>query len=601
MLRPLPESRRILPLLAAALLAVAPSLGQVPDPQTAPVPTATAHDPTLQVPAAFSSPRATMRTFLGSFYADGGPQLATAAACLDLTAVPPELRSVRGRELAVHLKNVLDRTRLVELDRLPDDPRGPPFVFLRMPEGEVVISPQPDGRWLFGSETVASLDALARATAGREVVEGVERLAPEVVSPATWLRQRVPAALREHVLFLETWQWIGLLVVLLLGVVVNRLLVWTGRGALDRLMRRRSQILEPELLDRVMRPGGVVAMVILWGVGIAWLGLPVGVLQVYLNAVRLVAILAAVMTAYRVVDVVAAVLERRAARTASRFDDLLVPLLRKSLKVFVVAVGLVLVASNLRIDVTSLLASLGLGGLAVALAAKDTLSNLFGSLTVILDRPFQVGDWVVIGNVEGTVEELGFRSTRIRTFYNSLVTLPNTNLIAASVDNLGARAYRRWKTTLGIAYDTPGERVDAFCEGIRELIRRHPYTRKDYFHVVLNDFGESSLNILLYMFFRTPDWATELRERHRLGVDILRLAKDLGVEFAFPTRTLYLRQEEWSAPTPAGEDYPGATSSLSANARARAAVMVDGALGGQVPPPVTFDVPPEENRGDSDE
>lgn len=599
--RPLPESRRVLPLLAAALLAVAPVLGQVPDPQTPPAPTATAHDPGPQVPAAFASARATMRTFLGAFYADGGPQLETAASCLDLTALPPELRSVRGRELAVQLKNVLDRTRLVELDRLPAETRGPSFVFLRMPEGEVVISPQSDGRWLFSADTVASVDALARATAGREVVEGVERLAPEVVSPATWLRRRVPAALHEQVLFLETWQWIGLLVVLVLGVVVNRTLVWSGRGALDRLMRRRALTIEPKLLNRVMRPGGVLAMVVLWGVGIAWLGLPVEVLRVYLNAVRLVAILAAVMTAYRSVDVVAAVLERRAARTASRFDDLLVPLLRKSLKVFVVAVGLVFVASNLRLDVTSLLASLGLGGLAVALAAKDTLSNLFGSLTVVLDRPFQVGDWVVIGNVEGTVEELGFRSTRIRTFYNSLVTLPNTNLIAASVDNLGARAYRRWKTTLGIAYDTPGERVDAFCEGIRELVRRHPYTRKDYYHVVLNDFGESSLNILLYVFFRTPDWATELRERHRLGVDILRLARELGVEFAFPTRTLYLRQEEWSAPTPAGEDYPGATSSLSASARARAAALVDGALGGEVPPPVSFGVPSEENRGDSGE
>lgn len=107
-----------------------------------------------------------------------------------------------------------------------------------------------------------------------------------------------------------------------------------------------------------------------------------------------------------------------------------------------------------------------------------------------MDRPFEVGDGVVVGDVEGTVEEVGFRSTRIRTFYNSLITLPNSNLIKASVDNLGDRRLRRWQITLGIAHNTPPELIDAFCEGVRELVRNHPYTRKDYFHVSFNDFGD---------------------------------------------------------------------------------------------------------------
>ncbi len=342
-------------------------------------------------------------------------------------------------------------------------------------------------------------------------------------------------------------------------------------------------------------------MVVLWGVGALWLGLPMVVFKIWVEAIVVVAVVAFTLMAYRLTDVGSAIMERRAAASASRFDDLLVPLTRKSLKVLIVAIGLVTVAGTVGIEIAGLLAGLGLGGLAFALAAQDTVSNLFGSITVLLDRPFQVGDWVVVGDVEGTVETMGFRSTRIRTFYNSLITLPNSNLIKASVDNLGARRFRRWSTRLGIAYNTPPETVDAFCEGIRELVERHPYTRKDYYHVYFNEFGAASLELLLYVFFETPDWATELRERHRLAVDVLRLAHDQGVEFAFPTQTLYLREEQWKRPDTAGRAYPEASRAQGRAARRSAQQLVDDALGEEIPPPVQFAAPPVQDGGDAGE
>jgi MscS family membrane protein len=237
-------------------------------------------------------------------------------------------------------------------------------------------------------------------------------------------------------------------------------------------------------------------------------------------------------------------LNEKAKKSENKFDDLLVPMISKSIKVFVVVIGVIFTADNLNIDVTSLLAGLGLGGLAFALAAKDLLGNFFGSLTVLLDRPFHIGDWVIIGDVEGSVEEVGFRSTRIRTFYNSLITLPNSNLTTTTIDNMGARRYRRMKTMLGLTYDTPPEKIDAFCEGVRELVRLHPYMRKDYFHVYFNQYNSASLDILVYVFWETPEWNTELRERHRFLLDILRLAKQVGVEFAYPTQTLYLKRDQ---------------------------------------------------------
>jgi MscS family membrane protein len=307
---------------------------------------------------------------------------------------------------------------------------------------------------------------------------------------------------------------------------------------------------------------------------------------------------AGVWAAYKLVDLVAAHFQGLAGRTDTKVDDILVPMIRRALKIVVVAFGVLFVAQNLDIDITSLLAGLGIGGIAFALAAKDTVENLFGSFTVLIDRPFQIGDWIVIDDLEGTVEELGFRSTRVRTFYNSLITIPNARLVKAAVDNLGARRYRRVKSMISVQYDTPAERIEAFCEGIRELIRKHPYTRKDYYMVYFNAFADSSLNILLYAFFQTPDWTTELRERHRLFVDIVRLAHRLGVEFAFPTRTLHLA----SAPAglspapavpPATPPKAGADSMEEAIrlGRAEADAIVEGLWKDHRQPPVDFKDP----------
>ena len=310
--------------------------------------------------------------------------------------------------------------------------------------------------------------------------------------------------------------------------------------------------------NQVLRPLGLMAMALIWWSLLGMLGLPDTALIILSVAVKILVCLSAIWSTFRLVDIVDALLKRKALATPNKFDDLLVPMVRKSLKVFVVVMGVVFSADNLNIDVTSLLTGLGLGGLAFALAAKDLLGNFFGSLTVLLDRPFQIGDWVVIGDVEGSVEGVGFRSTKVRTFYNSLITVPNSFLTNTKIDNMGARRFRRMKSTLGLTYDTAPETIDAFCEGIRGLIQLHPYMRKDYYHVYFNEYNAASLDILVYVFWETPDWNMELRERHRFLLDILRLAKQLSVEFAYPTQTLYLKQNEESSPS-AGEFSPSMT------------------------------------------
>jgi MscS family membrane protein len=556
-----------------------PGLGEEAEATPEPAPT--------PVPAGLASPRATMATFLEAMNALEWDR-AIEALNLEREGFTSDVVAARGRDLAAQLKGVMDRVALVELEEVPDDMGSRSRYVWETVEGRpIALERVGAGAWLFSRETLDRLPDLWKSVRDREVVEGVETVAE---TPAMWLRARMPESLRSGGFILEYWQWLALAILIFLGVLVNRvltfLLVRVVAGALARRLQARQ--VDKELIRSAMHPLGVVAMAVLWWVGLYVLGLPATALAILLLAVKFVAIAAVVWSAYRAVDVGAAVLESYAAQTSTKYDDLLIPLLRSSAKIFIAAFGVVFLADNLDINITGLLAGLGIGGIAFALAAQDTVKNFFGSVTVLVDRPFQVGDWIVVGGIEGTVETVGFRSTRIRTFYNSLVTLPNSNLISADVDNYGARRYRRWKTNLGVAYDTPPEKIDVLCEGIRELVRRHPYTRKDYFHVYLNQFGASSLDILLYIFWETPDWSTELRERHRLAVDILRLTQHLGVEIAFPTQTLYLKRGGEPEAEAAEDSFAATVATGERQVRQDVRQMVDAALGGKVPPPVDF-------------
>lgn len=517
------------------------------------------------VPDALRSPRVTMDTFLQAMddYQDAGALSPGRLEAVERLRSTMDLSRV-GRDAAeqagIYLLAVFNRIGRINPADLPgalDVERSGADEFTFFPDlsygahreliddgaqGEIVLAKNDDGAWRFTAETIDEIDELYLSVQDAPVRYGVDE---RTLSTSLWIRSQVPRDLRENeALGIELWQWIALLVIVFIGVVIDFALQSVLRVTTATRLRRNEQEVDPEILKRAVRPfglfGGALAALLL----LQAIGLPPLAQQILFTAARLVLMVAGVLAAFRVVDVLTDILGRRATATDTKIDDLLVPLARRALKIFVFAIGLVYIAESLSIEILPLLTGLGIGGLAVAFAAKDTIENFFGSMAVIFDRPFEVGHWVVIGDVEGTVEELGFRSTRIRTFYNSLVTVPNASLVRATVDNYGRRKYRRYKAELGVAYDTPPEKIDAFCEGIRELIRQHPYTRNDYYQVYFTGYGASSLNVLLYVFFETPDWSVELRERHRLLNDILRLAHKLGVEFAYPTQTLYLKRGE---------------------------------------------------------
>jgi MscS family membrane protein len=263
-------------------------------------------------------------------------------------------------------------------------------------------------------------------------------------------------------------------------------------------------------------------------------------------------------------------------------------LLRVAARTFGVAavIAIVLYVSNqLGAPLYGLVAGLGVGGIAIALAAKSTLENFIGGLTLFADKPFRIGDWVVVGDKEGTVENIGIRSTRIRTFYDSRLSIPNGEIVAMTIDNMGMRTYRRVYTNVGIRYDTPPERIEALLEGIKRVIQANPNTRKDYFHVVLHDFGPDSLVVMLYFFVKVPDWSAELVERQRVFLEIVRLADAIGVEFAFPTQTLQIETfpgQPGRKPQPAASD--DELRNIAAGFGSTGASAKPGGLGIFVPP-----------------
>lgn len=351
-----------------------------------------------------------------------------------------------------------------------------------------------------------------------------------------------PDWLTDVYLGIEVEQYIGLGVLAVIAAVAHFALL----RVIALLVRRRYSGDELAFWEaeqrRVNRGILLLAIGITLLVGFPTLGFDPNVENVMNQVASLVAAAAIILVAYRAIDILVDVLARRAAKTETMLDDSLVPLLRTAMRLFVTVVGVLFVLQNLDVNVSSLIAGLGLGGLAVALAAQDTVRNLLGGVTIFADKPFEVGDWVVVDGVEGTVETVGFRSTRVRTFYNSLVSVPNGNLTDSGIDNMGQRRWRRYKTTLGVGYHTTTDQMQAFVEGIRAIIQANTGMRQDFYMVEFHGFGATSLDVLVYCFIDADDWNEELRTRHVLNLDIMRLAESLQVDFAFPTQTLHIAE-----------------------------------------------------------
>ena len=246
----------------------------------------------------------------------------------------------------------------------------------------------------------------------------------------------------------------------------------------------------------------------------------------------------------RFIKLMGVLFQVKALKTPSKLDDQLVPFFRDLvIMFFVIAMLFIALGRVFSVDVLTLVTSLGIGGLAIALAARETLENLFASFALMIDRPFTVGDSINVGGIEGTIVKLGFRSTRLQTFDGSLVTVPNRLLTSQSLENLSDRRQRRAKFVVRLAYDTPPATLVALVEAIQRFIDEHPETHQEPGVVRFDAFGESSLDILVIFFVQTPLAFEFNRVKEEVNLKILDLVTNTGTRFAFPSRELYIRQE----------------------------------------------------------
>ena len=248
---------------------------------------------------------------------------------------------------------------------------------------------------------------------------------------------------------------------------------------------------------------------------------------------------------YSLVDVVDHAITHFTGKTHTKMDDMIAPMVRKSLRVVIVVLALVQIAQILSDKpITAIITGLGVGGLAVALAAQETIKNFFGSLVIFADKPFELGERIKVGGHDGTIEDVGFRSTRLRTLDGHQVTIPNGELANLMIQNIGRRPYIKRVMNVTITYDTPPEKVEEALAILRDILDNHEGMEEEFPpRVFFNEYNDCSLNILAIYWYHPSAYWDFLAHAEKVNMELLKRYNEAGIEFAFPTQTLYVNDE----------------------------------------------------------
>ncbi len=451
------------------------------------------------------------------------------------------LSEKEGVRAAIRLKKILDGKGLqIDFNNIPNptnykDSIGyavtqkfVPFP-VRMP---LVYVEKLEGKWYYAKETVDNIDALY-AEVFPWYVEKIQNISPEYG--------------HKTIFGYEIWQLITLLLLLISTLVVFVISKKISFFVLQRILRKFTKDKHSEVnrgLKKLAHP--ISLLIALSLIDKVFPSLEMGLLVnkwVFL-AINISETIFWIYVFLKLAQVAVSIYHEFTKTTHGKLDDQLVPILRNFLTGIIIAFGALKIITFFGVNPTTVLAGASIGGLAIAFASQDTVKNLIGTFMIFLDKPFHIGDWIEAGEVMGTVEEVGFRSTRVRAADTSVFQIPNSKLSEIVINNKGLRLYRRYKTELGVRYDTPPELIEAFVKGIRTLIIEHPETRseEDSYNVEFTGFGDSALLIMVNVYFKSLAWGVEQSSKHRLHIAIVKLAKALGVDFAFPSTTVTIEQ-----------------------------------------------------------
>lgn len=350
--------------------------------------------------------------------------------------------------------------------------------------------------------------------------------------------------LRSEYLDVQLWQWLALLLGVVLAYAAGWLLVRVGfTSIIGRLANRSATDLDDQILVAAVNPLRLVATIAFFHVILVQLGLAERAYDIFAGVEKVLVVIAFTWLLVRCVDIAGGVSERALARRGSATVTSLVPLGRKVLKGVVVVMAVLASLDTFGFDVTAVIAGLGVGGLAFALAAQKTIENLFGGVTLLADQPVRVGDFCRFGDRVGTVEEIGVRSTRVRTLDRTVVTVPNTEFSTMELENFAERDRIWYHPLIGLRYETSPGQIRTILKRVKQMLLDHERVDPDPARVRFKSFGASSLDLEIFAYVRTSDWAEYLEIAEDLNLRIMDIVEAAGSGFAFPSTTAYLAQD----------------------------------------------------------
>ena len=450
------------------------------------------------------------------------------------------LEEKKAIEIAIKIKRVLDGKGLkIDFNRIPSDSTykadtlsySTVHKYVLFPELMPLISVEKRGAsWYYSSETMQHIESL------------YDEVFPWYVDK---IQEIVPGAGHKKIFSIEIWQYVTFLIMILVALVIFFITKKLVFFVLRRIWYRYTKDTEGEVTVALKKLAHPVSLL----VALAFIDKIYPSLQFSLEvnhwfflAINIAFVVFWVYVFLKIAQVLVSFYHTYAEKTGGKLDDQLTPILRNFLRGLIIIVGIFKLLILFGANPTTILAGASIGGLAIAFASQDTVKNLIGTVMIFADKPFHIGDWIQAGEVVGTVEEVGFRSTRVRAADTTVYQIPNSKLSEMIINNSGIRLYRRYNTQLGIRYDTPPELIEAFVHGIREIILAHPDTNSDNYIVEFNGFGDSALLIMMNIYLKDLAWATEQKSRHQIHIAIVKLAKELGIDFAFPSTTVMIEQ-----------------------------------------------------------
>lgn len=340
---------------------------------------------------------------------------------------------------------------------------------------------------------------------------------------------------------IEKYCWF--LGIILFGIIFRRLITRFAGRLIFKLFNKYSADTTPEkFLDLLHKPFSLFIFLIFVYIAFDQLAFPLylnlvpksefGLKMILLKSFEVVFMSTVIWIFLRIIDFIGLIMQLKAEKTESKTDNQIIPFITEALKILALLLGIFVVLGTVfQLNIGSLIAGLGIGGLAVALAAKESLENLIGSFTIFLDKPFAVGDMVKVGDVTGVVEKIGFRSTRLRTLEKSFVTVPNKKMVDAELDNLTMRTFQRANFTIRLKIGTSIDKIKSIVSETQEYINNHAHTNEEG-QVKFLEFGQNSFNIMILYFVDSLDWPLYLNIKEEIHYKIIEIVERNQAEFA---------------------------------------------------------------------